>query len=221
MLVLLINTFQAAESTLGSYSRLLSPMPPITLAYLAAALEQAGVDVAVHDDMLHGGDEAALDEVLRTRRPDVVGLSVVTALMPGTERIARRVRAVLPEAQIVMGNIHADVFHRQLLLSGLADIVVHGEGEETIVDLVDSFGRADRGLDSVPGISFAEDGEVITTERRPYILDLDSLPFPAWHLFPFEKYRIFNFARVREPGRACHRCPPARRPGLATTRVRR
>jgi hypothetical protein len=43
----------------------------------------------------------------------------------------------------------------------------------------------------------SQDGEVIRNKTRPFIEDLDALPFPAWHLFPIEKYRIFNFARVK------------------------
>ena len=202
--VLLVNPGPTVALTAGYYRRMLAPMPPISLAYLAAALEEAGVDVRVHDDSVPGADEAALEATLRRLRPEVVGLSVVTALMPDVERLVHVIRRVAPEARVVLGNIHADIFAASLLRSGLADVIVHGEGEETLVELVralsDGGATASADLDAVAGLSFVRDGEVVTTPRRPYVQDLDTLPFPAWHLFPIEHYRIFQFARVRDPG---------------------
>ena len=200
MRVLLINTVAQSRVTAGDYHRFLSPMPPITLAYLAAALEQAGVTVAVHDEWKNQGDLGELERAIRRFRPHAVCLSVVTAIMPATERIAREIRERFPRIPIVMGNIHADLFFREILEAGLADVVVHGEGEETIVELMEELSRPSPDLSRIQGISFVDDGVVQSTEQRPFVLDLDTLPFPAWHLFPMERYRIFNFARVREPG---------------------
>jgi radical SAM superfamily enzyme YgiQ (UPF0313 family) len=200
MKFLLINAFHSPEATAGYYKRFLAPMPPITQAYLAAVLEQAGVDVTFYDDALAGGNRAALSRILRSKKPDIVGLSPVTAAMPGVERVARMVRSVSPESTIVMGNIHADIFYSEILSHGLADIIVHGEGEITVVELCEALAKKNPDLEKVKGISFLRDKRVVTTEVRPYIENLDDLPFPAWHLFPIEKYKIFNFARVKEPG---------------------
>ena len=79
-------------------------------------------------------------------------------------------------------------------------MVVHGEGEVTIVQLVEALARDRVGLSGVQGVSFRADGDVVTNPPRPPIEDLDSLPFPAWHLLQHERYRLFNFARVVEPG---------------------
>ncbi len=200
MHVLLINSFSSATSTAGYYQRFLAPMPPITLAYLAAALEQADVRVSVYDDALSFGDPVALEATLRRIRPSVVGLSVVTATMPGAERVVRVIRRVVPEATVVLGNLHASVYHEALLLAGLADVVVHGEGEQTLVALVRELAKAAPDLSRIEGVSFRDGDRVVVTPPRPYLADLDELPFPAWHLFSLERYRLFNFARVREPG---------------------
>jgi len=175
-------------------------MPPITLAYLAAALEAAGVDVEFYDDVVYHGDRTALEARIRAFRPDVVGISVVTGTVGGGTRAASIVRSVDPSIKIVMGNIHADLYAGEFLRTGLADFVVHAEGEVTLVELVRELAKQSPSLDSVAGISFQKDGEVHRNAPRPFIEDLDALPFPAWHLFPIEKYRIFNFARVEEPG---------------------
>ncbi len=123
MKVLLVNAFQSPSVSAGFYHRFLAPMPPISLAYPAAALERAGIDVEVYDDAIQRGDPTRLSEAIRSSRPDIVGLSAVTATMPGVERVARTVRSVSPETKIVMGNVHADVFHESILKTGLADVV--------------------------------------------------------------------------------------------------
>ncbi len=198
--VLLLNTFQRPEATAGAYKRFLSPMPPITIAYLAAALEKAGVDVRFYDDVLNYADEAAFSDTLRTFKPDLVGISVVTGTVGGAERAAKIVRRDAPEAKIVMGNIHADLFAPEYLRSGLCDFVVHGEGEETVVELAKALDDRQPDFSKVRGITYLRDGEPFATPHRPFIEDLDSIPFPAWHLFPLERYRLFSFARVEEPG---------------------
>ncbi len=200
MRFLLINPAQDPRLTAGYYRRMLSIMPPINLAYLAAALEQAGVEVAVHDDAVAGGDPAALANALRRFRPDAVGLSVVTSMMPDAARVIRGVRQAAPEAAVVLGNIHPTLYDGDLLRQGLADVVVRGEGEHTVVELCHALSSAGGDMAQVPGVSFMREGEVVRTPDRPRIEDLDSLPLPAWHLFPLDGYRLFNFARVREPG---------------------
>ncbi len=200
MRVLLINPAQDEGATAGYYRRMLAVMPPISLAYLAASLEQAGVQVSVYDDAIAGGDRAAMEAALRRVRPDLVGLSVVTPVMPDVQRVVRIVRATCPEARVVLGNIHAQVFADALLRDGLADVVVRGEGELTLVELARCLAGAQPDLQAVDGIAFADGEQVVHTPPRQLLHELDALPFPAWHLFPMDRYRLFNFARVREPG---------------------
>jgi radical SAM superfamily enzyme YgiQ (UPF0313 family) len=200
MKVLLINIFRSQRELGGDYQRVLAPMPPITLAYLVAALESADIDVEVYDDSLAAGDEAELERCLKRVCPDVVGLSLVTATMAGTPRIVESIRKHVPGARIVAGNLHAEVFKDALLRQGMVDVVVIGEGEITFVELVRALERGSPSLDGIQGLSFLEGGRVVTTPPRPRIADLDSLPFPAWHKFPMERYRILSFARVKDPG---------------------
>jgi len=200
MKILLINIHRPVDALAGYYKTNFAPMPPLNLAYLAAVLEQAGIDVAVHDDALAGGGNHDLRAALERHRPEVVGLSYLTAVMPEAPRVVRLVRSVDPAIRIVAGNLHADVFYESILSGGLADIVVHGEAEETLVELLRTLADSNGDLANVAGISFVRENTVHTTPPRPRIADLDRLPFPAWHLFERERYRLFNFARVRSPG---------------------
>ncbi len=200
MKVLLINIHRPPSLLGGYYKRAVAQMPPITLAYLAASLEAAGIAVEIYDDCVAGGDAAGLERAIRKARPDIVGLSVVTAVAAEIPRVVAAVRSANPQIRIVLGNIHADIFYQSMLQARLGDIVVHGEGELTLVELAQVLSEPGADLSKVLGISFRDsDGAIVSTDTRPYA-DLDKLPFPAWHLFPKEHYKILSFARVQDPG---------------------
>jgi radical SAM superfamily enzyme YgiQ (UPF0313 family) len=199
MKVLLINPFISTHATAGKYRRFLEPMPPISLAYVAAALKRAGVEVAIYDDYTRGGDRAALMTRIRDESPDIAGLTCVTPTAERTMEIAQAIKQDMPGVKLMMGNIHASVFYEQILNENMADYVVLGEGEDTVADLVHTL-EAGGDLAAVQGIAWKRDGRVVANEPRPYREDLDSFPFPAWELFPLQRYRLFSFAVVQEPG---------------------
>jgi radical SAM superfamily enzyme YgiQ (UPF0313 family) len=198
MATLLVNPTASIETAGGRFKGLLTAMPPIGLALLAARLRQRNRDVAVYDAFIgRGGPEGVASEA-RKRRPDVIGLPVVTPCATDVFAQAAAVRAASPGSVIVMGNIHADLFAQDILAEGLADIVVHGEAEDTIVD-IDRAVVEKTDFASIPGISFRRGDEIVRTAERPQIEDLDTLPFPAWDLFPMEHYGLFKFAQVASP----------------------
>jgi len=174
-------------------------MPPISLAYVAAAMERAGVPLSIYDDYTEGGDVKRLFEFIKEENPDIVGLSCVTPTATRTYEMALEIRERFPDIKIMMGNLHPSFFYERTISDNIADFVVLGEGEETVIELVKAC-ENESDLTDVKGIAFKADDKIVVTEQRPFIEDLDSLPFPAWHLFPIERYRIFNFARVKEPG---------------------
>ena len=199
MNILLVNAHEDPGLTAGSYSRFLRPMPPISIAYVASALEKAGHHVVFYDDHLEKGDRKKFYHVVRREKPSLVGFSAVTPMARGLYKLARDLKAFDASVPIVMGNIHADLFGERILGQGLADYIVHGEGEITTPALVEAL-ETGKDLSSVQGISFRSNGQVRRAPTRPYIEDLDSVSFPAWHLFPIQDYEIFNFASVKKPG---------------------
>jgi len=225
MHVLLINIHRSPRALAGYYASAWAPMPPISLAYLAAALEQAGIEVSVYDDHVGRGDGARLEAAIRAAAPDLVGLSVVTAVAAELPRVTAAVRAAAPKSRIVAGNIHAQIYHAALLEAGLVDYVVHGEGEVTLVELARALARPGDDAAHVAGLSFWRDGHIVETPARPPVEDLDTLPFPAWHKFPMHAYRLLGFARVRDPGslilgsRGCpYRCTYCSLAAMTSTR---
>ena len=171
-----------------------SSMPPLGILSIAAVLEKEGIEVEVVPADVLGLSWADIEERIRSYRPDIVGVTTSTENRFQSFELIRRARRARPEALTVTGGPHASMAAEDSLthLPEL-DVVVRGEGEITTVDLCRKVeGAADRGaaLAGIPGISYRRDGRVLSNAPRPLLADLDSLPFPAFHLIPFEKYNF-------------------------------
>ncbi len=199
MRVLLINPSMNLQK-LGRFAGLLEPMPCIGLAYIAAALESHGCFVRVIDMF---AEKLSIEEVLdraKRFRPELVGMGVLTPSAPICEAISERVRAALPGVKIVWGGVHADVFGPEIVERGFADFVVHHDGEITVTELVDALGAGEVDFSAIDGLSWrTTDGEAVKNKARALNRDLDSLPYPAWHLFPIHRYGLLPFADIAKP----------------------
>lgn len=199
MRVLLINPAMNMKK-LGRFAKLLEPMPPTGLAYIAGALEHHGCTVKAIDMFAeHLSAQDVLDRV-RAFRPELVGMTALTPSAPVCEGLSQLIRRALPEARIVWGGVHADVFARELVREGTADFVVHHDGEITVCELVDALAENRADLSGIDGLTWqTDDGEVTTNKGRALLRDLDSLPYPAWHLFPYHRYGLLPFADMDKP----------------------
>ncbi len=199
MRVLLINPGMNLRK-LGRFAGLLEPMPCIGLAYIAAALERHGCAVRAVDMFAEKLSAGEVLERVERFKPDLVGMGVLTPSAPICEALSAMVRDRVPGVKIVWGGVHADVFGAEIVGRGFADFVVHGDGEETICELVDVLARGDWDCSAVRGLSWrTDDGEVVTNLPRPLNRDLDALPYPAWHLFPIHRYGLLPFADIAKP----------------------
>lgn len=162
--------------------------PPLQLGYLASILEQRNnqvgiVDLNLAQDVIDTAQRALLDFA-----PDLVGISSTTASFPTAIRIAQLSKEVWPTVKVVMGGCHVTFTANEALGQHPdVDIVVRGEGEETLQELVDCL-QAGESLDRVPGLSYRQNGTAIHNPPRPFIQDLDALPWPALHLLDMKSY---------------------------------
>lgn len=199
MRVLLINPSMNLEK-LGRFAGLLEPMPCIGLAYIAGALEAHGVEVRAIDMFAEKLSAEEVVERTARYRPDLVGMTVLTPSAHVCARLSAMIRARLPEVRVVWGAIHADVFARDIVRDGEADMVVHQDGEQTIVELVEALARDPGDLSGVAGLSWRHpDGQVVRNRDRALNRELDELPYPAWHLFPYHRYGLLPFADFAKP----------------------
>jgi anaerobic magnesium-protoporphyrin IX monomethyl ester cyclase len=198
-----VGKFMAKRN--GAKITFVSPPPPpgahvdyqnpiIGLATMAAVLEKNGYEVSVVDcPRLHMSHEDLKREIARLE-PDIVGITCVTATFSSALQAARVIKESYSRALIALGGPHATFMDRQILSEEPeVDIVVRGEGEKTILELASKISDSYlKGLQEVSGITFRKNGQIIQTPDRPFIPNLDQMPFPAYKYFPLRKYRLFR-----------------------------
>lgn len=171
---------------------------PTGLAYVASALKLAGHEVLVHirEEHLYKGDlnwdaaAVALQELLRSYRPDMVGVSVLTPSVEETAWIARQAKTLCGQATtVVVGGVHPTALGSEMLdaISEI-DVVVVGEGEPTIIELASGTDPA-----NVAGIIYRQNGAICATPPRLLVHDLDQLA-------PID-YDMFDMRYYSEPSR--------------------
>ncbi len=183
---------------------------PLGIAYVAAVLEKQH-KVSIIDSPTEGWRHLEeLDETkyrvglrnedladrIRRWSPDVVGINIpFSGWSKGAFEVASIVKGIDKDIITVLDGLHPSARPVDCLAHPNIDFVVIGEGEHTIFELVNVLERGDtRNLEKIRGIAFNKNGKNVITPPRPEIQDLDSLPFPARHLLPMEKY----FAAVKE-----------------------
>jgi len=163
---------------------------PIHLAYLAAVLEDNEIDVDILDCSALGYGWKEYERVLEETSPDIVGVSGITPFLSAATKTVRIAKKVNPKVVTVVGGTHFTLNARQSLIDyPEIDYVVLGEGEITLLELVKAL---ENGLDrsKVKGIAFRDGKRIRITPQRPLIEDLDTLPMPAYHKLPMDKYQF-------------------------------
>ncbi|MHA1270894.1 MAG: B12-binding domain-containing radical SAM protein [Candidatus Helarchaeota archaeon] len=159
---------------------------PLGLLSIAAVLLEAGHKVMIYD---HNIENSGIKKCLEFN-PELVGVSSFTGPMI---KDGLKLSKIFHnnDIPVVWGGVHASLLPSQTVEDPRIDMVIVGEGEETIVDLADSL-ENNRELDNVKGLVWKKGDKnnykIITNEPRPFIDDLDKLPFPAWELIDEKKY---------------------------------
>ncbi len=154
---------------------------PLGLAYVAAAVRDAGFDVRVVDAYSQGMSGRDLRERIKAYRPQIVGISTLTPQWADAVQVATIAKMVDPQVLTVVGGPHVTALPRLAAAAPGVDVGVVGEGEITMQEICRAVDSGE-GLEDIDGIALNLKGEVILTPVRPYIADLDNLSFPAHDL---------------------------------------
>ena len=180
--------------------------PPLGLAYVAGALEAAGERVHLIDSVAEAPDTVRryfrgyliglpFEDIARRIPANVklVGISVVfTHEWPAVVRLIDTIKQLRPEVLIVLGGEHITSMPEFCLRTSSADILVLGEGEETVIEVVHAL-DAGKSLDDVDGIAFRSDGDVVVNPRRSRTLAIDDIRWPAWHHVDLDTYHAHRW----------------------------
>ena len=206
------NQFDGRAMSEAEAARVMGELAPVGILSLAAVLEAKGLQPEVVDlnrvyySWLQDSNRGKSDfcgfagSYLAARDFDFFGFSTVCSSYPLTLRIAAEIKRAHPKSAVVLGGPQASVVDIATMRSfPWVDLVVRGEAEQTLPALVDAL-SGDGALAAIPGVTFRRHGEVMRAPDAPLVLDLDALPFPAFHLFPDVRYcRHFPL----ELGRGC------------------
>ena len=157
------------------------------LGYLAAYLRRKGHDIRVLD----AKNDCVTNEVLRHHalefQPEIFGVTAMTHEIHVAADACATVKQVNPDIWTVIGGPHASALpERTLREYSAVDITVAGEGEITLAELCEAreHGAGPSDLENILGVAFRDRGRVFCAGKRPWMENLDDLPFPAWQLFP-------------------------------------
>jgi anaerobic magnesium-protoporphyrin IX monomethyl ester cyclase len=198
--VLLINPSTSFSEMADPFEDFMLPsyQPPLGILYLASVLESKGVTVHVVDVQVEPQPHKMVESVVDSCA--LVGITGTTpAYYKGLE-MADFVKTLAPDTPVVMGGPHVTFTAEETLTDGKVDIVVRGEGEETILELYEFFVHNKGDLRNIKGISFTYNGGLVSTPDRPFIEDLDSIPFPARNLL---NQGAYEFPGTILTGRGC------------------
>ena len=180
----------------------LTPSLPLGLAYVAAGLQKAGFDVGVidaigeaptrietHGDFRHVGLGTA--DIIRRIDPDtnVVGISLMFSfLWPSTRTLIRAIREARPDVILVGGGEHFTGLAEYSMQQAPVDFIVMGEGEETVVELMEALAEGRTDHERIAGLAWRQDGRIRINPRRDRHRNVDEIAWPAWQLFDVKAY---------------------------------
>jgi len=165
---------------------------PLGIGYLAAVLENNKYEVNVIDCQVHRLTRDQLEAELVKSQPNIVGVTSSTLTYKPALEIVKTAKAAFPNCLTMLGGPHVTVLDVQTLNeSPETDIIVRGEGEQTMLELADLTSKSDlKNLQEVEGITFRKNGKIVRNKDRAFIQNLDELPHPAYEHFQLSNYKI-------------------------------
>jgi len=157
--------------------------PHIGLGYIAQTLAEEGIEYDVLD-MNFGYKLKHLQKKIDTFKPDLIGMTLLTLEYKKFYELLASIKEKNQKVKIAVGGPHMTIMREQVLKDCSAiDYGVVYEGEETLVELCQGVSK-----DSIKGLMFRQDGEIIYNGDREFVKNLDELPWPRYEKFELKKY---------------------------------
>lgn len=185
-------------------------LPPLGIAYIAAFLRKAGFSVAIIDGAASDLSEGDILKKIGILKPKVIGFSAITPVFHRAVKLAKRIKQEFPDTFTLIGGHHASILPIEVMQENpYFDLLVYGEGELTVCQILEKYreGNFDtdaflsnfKTLNKIDGVAFREENNIVVTQPRQHIENLDELPYPAWDLLPMDGYIPLPNQYLRKP----------------------
>jgi len=166
-----------------------SNFPPLGLASIASYAILKGHKIELLDCDIECPSVESFSEYIKKiikkyKKIRVIGITAVTFNIKKAYKIAELCRKYYPKSKIVFGGVHATFMPDEVISKDFVDAVVFGEGELTFEEIL-----SNNSLKKIDGIIFKKGNKIIKNNERKRIMNLDSMPMPAYNLLPIEKYK--------------------------------
>jgi len=164
---------------------------PIGLGYIASVLLKNHYDVEIYNQDMHHYPDNHLKYYLDNNKFDIIGIGFVAGYYEYRKilSLSMAINSSKNRPFYIIAGHGPSPEPEFFLKKTKADAVVIGEGEVTILNLLNALNHK-KSLKNVKGIAYKDGNEVIINERQPLIKNIDDLPFPAYHKFPMHFYRL-------------------------------
>ncbi|MBS3171147.1 radical SAM protein [Candidatus Woesearchaeota archaeon] len=197
--VLLINPSMMSVYEKSVLKNSFPHYPPLNLLTVAGALKQNSIPVSLLDlDLINNRElTEVLQEKLREVNPELVGVTFTTTLYSQCVKIAEIIKNYKKDIIVVAGGSHASSKPEDLITKTPYDMAVVGEGEFTLAEVMT---KPKEQWNTIKGLVYKGDkGEIIKTEKRPFIKNLDEIPFPMYEIINIYNYNIPPSFRRKTP----------------------
>jgi len=179
--------------------------PHLGIAYLASFMKQHGISVGIYDDTIYNSTQK-LGEMVNDFQPDIIGVTAFSYSYKYLIELIHKIKTI-SQKPIVVGGPHVSATKDEILKNSPADFAVKGEGEFTLLELLQHLQDDKPDFSAIKGLIWRSGNDIIENADREFITDVDSLPCPDFEAFPVEKYS--NFQSKRLPVISSRGCPYA------------
>lgn len=188
--------------------------PPLGISYIGAVLREAGHEVFLKDFEVEFFSKDAICKFIKEKDIEIAGVSFRTASYGSAKIFIKTLRDFKKDLIIMVGGHHATAFSKATISDMSCDIVVRGEGEYVVAEIADAIINK-RPFENIKGITYLKDGKILFNEDRAQIIDLDSIPFPARDMLPYQCYTLATIITSRGCSFGCIYCDK----GISTKKV--
>ncbi|MCK9612002.1 MAG: B12-binding domain-containing radical SAM protein [Bacteroidales bacterium] len=173
---------------------------PVGLMYLVSTAREKfpEIEFSVFHTSTSKDPVKSVESLVRSFDPDMVGLRALSTAKVPFKLVSEKVRELKPDIPIVAGGPYPSTCFEDILRDNMANIVVIGEGEVTFTELISHLMNSPLIPHEIKGTAVLEDETVRVNEARPYIKDINSIPFPDYDFINLDDYRGIKNQALQE-----------------------